>query len=483
MAGYASYDGADATMITVNNDPGISCPNANWNGTSTNYCSGVTGDDTVAHEWGHAYTEYTHGLVYAWQPGALNESYSDIWGEIVDLVNGRGSDDAGTRTDGSCADAAHDPTGGPHGPDASYRWLSGEDDPAFGGAIRDMWSPQCHGDPGKVSDAVYHCASSDSGGVHTNSGVPNHAFALLVDGGTYNGQTISGIGLDKAAYIYWRAQSVYQGVASDFADHATSLAASCSDLTGNATLTGLSATGTPGAVIPAITAGDCAELAKVVTAVEFNTPPTQCGFTPAFVAAPALCAGQGTGAVESINSQDWESGIGSWTFDTHDIAIPGTFTNPDWTIVGSLPAGEAGDAMYVEDSINRGACTAADSVAGALNLDSPSILIPAGADIPRVAIDHYVAIESGWDGGNLKISVNGGAWTVVPNSAFEVNGYFAPGAINGGSNDNPLGGEEGWTGGGEGQVATGWGQSQINLIGIAAAGDTIQLRFDMGLDG
>ena len=45
------------------------------------------------------------------------------------------------------------------------------------------------------------------GGVHTNSGVPNHAFALLVDGGSYNGQTISPIGLTKAAHIYYRAQS------------------------------------------------------------------------------------------------------------------------------------------------------------------------------------------------------------------------------------------------------------------------------------
>ena len=55
---------------------------------TTNYCNGVTSDDVVAHEWGHAYTEYTCGI-YQWQPGALNESYSDIWGETVDLINGR----------------------------------------------------------------------------------------------------------------------------------------------------------------------------------------------------------------------------------------------------------------------------------------------------------------------------------------------------------------------------------------------------------
>ena len=54
MAGRDSYNNAGAQMRTVNNDPGIACPNATWNGISTNYCTDVTGDDTVAHEWGHA---------------------------------------------------------------------------------------------------------------------------------------------------------------------------------------------------------------------------------------------------------------------------------------------------------------------------------------------------------------------------------------------------------------------------------------------
>lgn len=55
-------------MRAVNNDPTIACPNANWNGVTTNYCNGVTGDDTVAHEWGHAYTQYTHNLIYRGSP-------------------------------------------------------------------------------------------------------------------------------------------------------------------------------------------------------------------------------------------------------------------------------------------------------------------------------------------------------------------------------------------------------------------------------
>ena len=93
-----SYDGNGATRITVNNDPTIACPNANWNGITTNYCTGVSSDDVVAHEWGHAYTEYTSGLIYQWQAGALNESYSDVWGETLDLINNRDDEGEGDRS-------------------------------------------------------------------------------------------------------------------------------------------------------------------------------------------------------------------------------------------------------------------------------------------------------------------------------------------------------------------------------------------------
>ena len=102
-----SYDGAGHSMTTVNNDGRINCPNANWNGVTTNYCNGVTSDDVVAHEWGHAYTEYTSGLIYQWQSGALNESYSDVWGETVDLINGEQDEGEGDltakRPDGGCS--------------------------------------------------------------------------------------------------------------------------------------------------------------------------------------------------------------------------------------------------------------------------------------------------------------------------------------------------------------------------------------------
>ncbi len=121
--GWDSYNNAGAEMPSVNNDPTIACPNANWNGATTNYCNGVTSDDVVAHEWGHAYTEYTSNLIYQWQPGALNESYSDIWGETTDILNGRQTDvPGGVRTNSACFPAS-----------GSLRWLMSEDSSAFGG--------------------------------------------------------------------------------------------------------------------------------------------------------------------------------------------------------------------------------------------------------------------------------------------------------------------------------------------------------------
>jgi hypothetical protein len=101
--GRDSFDAAGATMDSIFNR-GYSCPNASWNGTFISFCPGLTTDDVTGHEWTHAYTQYTHNLIYAWQPGALNESYSDIFGETIDRINGRGGDTPDNlRTADSCS--------------------------------------------------------------------------------------------------------------------------------------------------------------------------------------------------------------------------------------------------------------------------------------------------------------------------------------------------------------------------------------------
>ena len=158
----------------------------------------------------------------------------------------------------------------------NYRWALSEDSTAFGTAgkhaIRDMWNPRCVNDPGRVTDAEYSCAITDSGGVHTNSGVPNHGFALLVDGGTYNEHTIAPIGLVKAAHLYFQAQ-LLQTPTTDFDGHADALEAACTALIGQP-LAGLSVTATPAPPSgESISADDCLQVTEMIAAVELRIDP------------------------------------------------------------------------------------------------------------------------------------------------------------------------------------------------------------------
>ncbi len=61
---YIGFDGADGLMSNaIGTEFGTTrCPNAWWNGTWVSFCAGMGSDDIVAHEWPHAFTEYTHNL-------------------------------------------------------------------------------------------------------------------------------------------------------------------------------------------------------------------------------------------------------------------------------------------------------------------------------------------------------------------------------------------------------------------------------------
>jgi len=468
--GRDSFDGAGATMDAIFNR-GDACPNASWNGVYISFCPGLTSDDVTAHEWAHAYTQYTNNLIYQWQSGALNESFSDIWGDTIDLINGRDELSASDnlRTDGSCSiHGAGSPS-----VDDSVRWLMGEDTAGFGGAIRDMWNPTCYGDPGKVTDSEYFCGAGDQGGVHSNSGVPNHAYALMVDGGTYNGFSDTGLGLTKSAHIHWAAQNMLTP-SSNFIDHADALETACSALTG-INLSDLS-DGLPSGEV--INASECEQVTAIIEAVELRTPPTQCGYEPLLKAnAPALCEGQGS--VQTFFNESFESNTlpAGWTASSHDIVDINTFDSPGWSVIDNLPFGANSNFAAFAPNLIAGNC-ADDTEAGVINLDSPVIELPVNV-VPHVAFEHWVATETGWDGGNLKVSVNGGPFVLIPASAYSFNAYN--GTINNG--DNPLSGEQAFTGTDAGSVSGSWGQSQINLYGLALPGDSIQLRFDFGTDG
>jgi hypothetical protein len=368
------------------------------------------------------------------------------------------------------------------GAQSSYRWLMGEDSSAFRGAIRDMWNPNCYGDPGKVTDAQYICDSSDGGGVHSNSGVPNHGYALLVDGGTFNGHTVTGLGLIKAAHIYWQAQSVYQDPMSKFPDHADALEASCTDLIGQ-NLESLSTGADLGLSGQSLTASDCVEVTDMIAAVELRTDPTtQCNFGPALDPnTPAVCPHEKDPLV--VFNEDFEGGFAGWTRSNTGVYSGWGDAPTDWDDDSSLPGGRAGTAAFAAGP-DVGDCGAGDNdISGVMRLESPAIPIPASSS-PRVSFDHYFATEAGFDGGNVKISVNGGAFEVIPAAAFTFNPYNGTLATVAAGNTNPLAGQPGFSGTDGGELFGSWGTSLIQLAAVGVdPGDTIKLRFDFGRDG
>lgn len=465
--GFNSYDNAGATMVTINNDPNVGCPNAKWNGVTASYCTGVASDDVVAHEWGHAYTEYTSGLIYAWQAGALNEAYSDIWGETVDQLNGYFDTGESNALRNGCASSA--------------KWRIGEQASALGGGIRDMWDPTCKNHPGKVSDPQYSCFPGDDGGVHANSGVINHAFALLVDGGNYNGQNISAIGLTKAAHIFWRAQSTYITSTTDFAAQADILEAVLNELIGidlpklstSALQAGLSGI--------KITAADLIQLKKVITAVEMRA--NGCllvpNSKPLFKTLTPLCKGALPG--NAFFYEDFENGSGAWI--TSNTGLFPSWTPRNWVIDDTPPGSRNGRVLFA-NNFNGGDCVN-NLQSGLMSVTSPLVTIPLDATGPfNLAFDHFVSLQNESDGGNIRYKIGNGAWTLIPKSAFTDNAYNSALLNCMNDCDNPLLSQDVFSGGDGGSLTSKWGQSRINLSALGlGAGQTIQFRWDLGSDG
>lgn len=216
---------------------GDACPytNAFWSDelSAMVYGEGVTTDDITGHELTHGITSKTNGLVYQNEAGAINESMSDIFGEFVDLGNGSADDTA------------------------ANRWKMGEGSSL--GAIRDMKTPKTYQQPDTYKGSYWVATTSsptdtnDYGGVHTNSGVGNKLAQLMVDGGTLNSTTVTGIGVAKSAQIYWTAQTLITSNAT-YSTLATALKQAC---TANVT-NGIAGT----------TTANCTQVANAIKAVK-----------------------------------------------------------------------------------------------------------------------------------------------------------------------------------------------------------------------
>ncbi len=204
--GRNSYDGNGAA-IKSSVHYGRNYNNAFWNGYQMVYGDGdgsvfrplSGGLDVVAHELTHAVTEYSAGLIYQNESGALNESMSDIFGAMVD------------RDD----------------------WLMGEDvyTPGTpGDALRSLSDPSAYGDPDHYSKR--YTGPDDNGGVHINSGINNKAAYLLSEGGTHYGVTVTGIGRNATEKIYYRALTYYLYSSSNFSSMRQAAIQAATDLYG-----------------------------------------------------------------------------------------------------------------------------------------------------------------------------------------------------------------------------------------------------------
>jgi Zn-dependent metalloprotease len=165
--------------------------NAFWDGNQMVYGDG-DGDlfnrftlavDVIGHELTHGVTEHTCNLTYSGQPGALNESWSDVFGSLVKQWQ--------RRQTASAAD-----------------WLIGQGlftSKVSGAALRSMKDPgSAYDDPvlGKDPQPAhmrdYVVTLEDSGGVHINSGIPNHVFFLVA-------VAMGGNAWEKAGRIWYLA--------------------------------------------------------------------------------------------------------------------------------------------------------------------------------------------------------------------------------------------------------------------------------------
>lgn len=157
--------------------------------------------DVVAHEWAHGVTEYGSDLGYRDEPGALNESFSDIMGASVEFF--------------------YQPAGSGR---QRADWLIAEDVTLTPpGYLRSMSDPISVGHPDHYSLVRFLGTPVDNGGIHINCAVPNHAYYLAVAGGTnrVSGVRVAGVGLanrDRMERIFYRAFVYFLGSSSVFHD-------------------------------------------------------------------------------------------------------------------------------------------------------------------------------------------------------------------------------------------------------------------------
>ena len=186
------------SFINVADEDGSSMDNAFWNGAAIFYGNGrvafssplAKAEDVAGHEMAHGVIQNTANLDYQNESGALNESYADIFGAMID------------RDDWQIGEEIANPSVFPTG---AMRDLQNPNN--GGNSINDNgWQP-------KHMDEFVNLPNTpqgDNGGVHINSGIVNRAYYLFA--------TDPAVGKARAEQVYYKALTDYLVRSARFID-------------------------------------------------------------------------------------------------------------------------------------------------------------------------------------------------------------------------------------------------------------------------
>lgn len=316
--------------------------NAFWNGSEMTYGDGsnspggftpLTAIDVCGHEFTHGVTEFSSNLVYSYESGALNESFSDIFGTVIEFWK--------------------KPT--------DCDWLIGSEivftQP---GALRSMSNPNAYGDPDCYGGTNWYTGTADNGGVHTNSGVQNYWFYLLTVGGSGTNEmgdvfNVTGIGMNDARQIAYRNNCFYLVTTSQYADARTYSIQAAQDLFGSCSQQHISTTN----AWFACNVGNA--WSNPTVASSFTANMTSSCTVPATIIF--------TNTSQNANSATWDfgdSGTSTTWSPTHTYTSPGVYT-----VQLSVTGGCGSSATSVSSYININP-PAAPATTGAVSCTSPA---------------------------------------------------------------------------------------------------------------
>ena len=213
LFGRLSIDGNDMTMISSVHYS-TNYVNAFWNGSQMTYGDGdgttaspLVTLDIAGHEITHGVTERTSGLIYSGESGGMNEANSDIFGAVNEWLFRGKVINAGTWMVGEDCWT-------PGTPNDALRYMN---DPAKDGRSPDLW--------------YSGIGSLDP---HYNSGIGNLAFYMLSQGGKHprnkTNIEVTGIGFERAAKIFFRANTVYLSASSNYQAYRHALGQAAADI-------------------------------------------------------------------------------------------------------------------------------------------------------------------------------------------------------------------------------------------------------------